>query len=175
MTGVEVIEVTGTIKWFDASKGYGFIRSDNADGDVMLHVSCLRAGGHERAIQGARVRANAYRREQGLQATRILELDDEISVDPAKLRQRTHVVVVPQSGWERVRVVWFSRVRGFGFVSLCDGSPDIFVHMETVRQWNFTELRTGQIVKIRWGMGEKGRMVSHLRPDRMTMEEHPHA
>ena len=40
--GLEVFEVAGAIKWFDASKGYGFIVPDNGLGDILLHVTCLR-------------------------------------------------------------------------------------------------------------------------------------
>ena len=48
-------EIAGTIKWFDISKGYGFIVPDNGLPDVLLHVTCLRAGGHQTAYEGARV------------------------------------------------------------------------------------------------------------------------
>src|SRR5262249_1582140 len=37
-----VIELTGVIKWFDVSKGYGFIVPDNGMPDILLHVTCLR-------------------------------------------------------------------------------------------------------------------------------------
>ena len=39
-------EIAGIIKWFDISKGYGFIVPDNGLPDVLLHVTCLRAGGY---------------------------------------------------------------------------------------------------------------------------------
>ncbi len=47
--GIEVFEVVGSIKWFDASKGYGFIVPDNGLADILLHVTCLRAGGFQTA------------------------------------------------------------------------------------------------------------------------------
>src|SRR5262245_42643532 len=47
--GVEVFEIAGAIKWFDVSKGYGFIVPDNGLADVLLHVTCLRAGGYQTA------------------------------------------------------------------------------------------------------------------------------
>ena len=50
-----LIELTGSIKWFDISKGYGFIVPDNGLPDILLHVSCLRRDGYQVAYQGARV------------------------------------------------------------------------------------------------------------------------
>ena len=50
-----LIELTGSIKWFDVSKGYGFIVPNNGLPDILLHVSCLRRDGYEVAYQGARV------------------------------------------------------------------------------------------------------------------------
>ena len=44
-TAVDLIEVTGVIKWFDVSKGFGFIVPDNGMPDVLLHVTCLRRDG----------------------------------------------------------------------------------------------------------------------------------
>jgi len=45
---------------------------------------------------------------------------------------------------------------------------DIFVHMETLRRFGFTELRPGQIVLVRYGRGPKGLMAAELKPDTMT-------
>ena len=56
---------------------------------------------------------------------------------------RTHVQVTPTSGLERAVVKWFNRLRGFGFLTRGDGTPDIFVHMETLRRFGITELRPG--------------------------------
>ena len=71
--GLEVFEIAGAIKWFDASKGYGFIVPDNGLADVLLHVTCLRAGGYQTAYEGARVHAEVLRRPKGMQAFRILD------------------------------------------------------------------------------------------------------
>ena len=56
---VDFIEVAGMIKWFDASKGYGFIIPDGGGEDVLLHVTCLRAGGFQTAYEGARIVAGS--------------------------------------------------------------------------------------------------------------------
>jgi CspA family cold shock protein len=45
---------------------------------------------------------------------------------------------------------------------------DIFVHMETLRRFGFTELRPGQTVLVRYGRGPKGLMAAELKPDSMT-------
>ena len=60
--GLEVFEIAGSIKWFDASKGYGFIVPDNGLPDVLLHVTCLRAGGYQTAYEGARVHCQVLKR-----------------------------------------------------------------------------------------------------------------
>ena len=165
-TGAAVIEVTGVIKWFDVSKGYGFIVPDNGMADVLLHVTCLRRDGFQTAYEGARVVCEALPRPKGLQAFRILSMDESTAIHPAQLPPpRTHVTVAPTSGLERALVKWFNRLRGFGFLTRGEGTPDIFVHMETLRRYGLTELRPGQTVLVRFGPGPKGLMATEVRPD----------
>jgi CspA family cold shock protein len=48
-TATDLIELAGVIKWFDVSKGFGFIVPDNGLADVLLHVTCLRRDGYQTA------------------------------------------------------------------------------------------------------------------------------
>jgi CspA family cold shock protein len=161
-----VIELTGVIKWFDVSKGYGFIIPDNGLPDILLHVTCLRRDGFQVAYEGARVVVEVLQRARGLQAFRILSMDESTAVHPAQMPPpRTHVSVTPTSGLERAQVKWFNRLRGFGFLTRGEGTPDIFVHMETLRRYGITELRPGQFVLVRFGPGPKGLMAAEVRPE----------
>lgn len=165
-TPVSVIELSGSIKWFDASKGYGFIVPDNGLPDILLHVTCLRRDGFQTALEGARVLCEVLQRPRGLQAFRILSMDESTAVHPAQNPPaRTHVNVTPTSGLERAQVKWFNRLRGFGFLTRGEGTPDIFVHMETLRRFGMAELRPGQTVLVRFGPGPKGLMAAEVRPD----------
>ncbi|MBI4273243.1 MAG: CspA family cold shock protein [Rhizobiales bacterium] len=165
-TAVNVIEVSGIIKWFDVSKGFGFIVPDNGMPDVLLHVTCLRRDGFQTAYEGARVICEVLQRPKGLQAFRVLSMDESTAIHPSQMPPaRTHVTVTPTSGLERAYVKWFNRLRGFGFLTRGEGTPDIFIHMETLRRYGLTELRPGQTVLVRYGPGPKGLMAAEVQPD----------
>jgi len=165
---VGLVEVTGYIKWFDVSKGYGFIVPDSGGLDVLLHVTCLRRDGYQTAYEGARIVVEALQRSKGMQAFRVVSMDESTAVHPSQLPPRTHVSVTPTSGLERAWVKWFNRLRGFGFLTRGEGTPDIFVHMETLRRYGLTELRPGQVVLVRYGDSPKGLMAAEVRPDTGT-------
>jgi CspA family cold shock protein len=161
---LDLILVSGRIKWFDVAKGFGFIVPDNGMPDVLLHVTCLRRDGHQSANEGARIVVEAVQRPRGLQAFRVVSLDESTAIHPSELPlPRTHVQVTPTSGLEAATVKWFNRLRGFGFLTRGEGTPDIFVHMETLRRYGIAELKPGERVFVRFGDGSKGLMAAEVR------------
>jgi cold shock CspA family protein len=116
-----VIELTGVIKWFDVSKGYGFIVPDNGLPDILLHVTCLRRDGFHTAYEGARVVVEVLQRPRGLQAVRVVSMDEATAIHPSQmLPPRTDATVAPTGGFERGQVKGLSFDSAYMFNALGD-------------------------------------------------------
>ena len=162
---VGLVEVAGRVKWFDISKGYGFIVPDSGEGDVLIHVTVLRRDGFQTIYEGARVVAEAQRRDKGLQVFRVLSVTpgegaQTSQLPPTRLRAQAASV----GGFEIVVVKWFNRARGFGFLTRGEGTEDIFVHMETLRRYGFADPQPGDTMLARFGPGPKGLLAAEVRP-----------
>ena len=173
--GLDLIEVSGRIKWFDVGKGYGFIVPDGDLPDVLLHVTCLRNDGFQTALEGARVVCEVQRHDRGYQAFRVISMDESTAtLDARQQPSRTYTEVKATSGLERAIVKWFNRTKGFDFLTRGEGTDDIFVHMETLRRFGMAELRPGQRVLVRFGSTGRGLMAAEIYADVGAPAHPPH-
>jgi CspA family cold shock protein len=63
--------IEGTVKWFNAGKGYGFISREGGE-DVFVHYSALQSDGFRSLDEGQRVECSVERGPKGLQATNVV-------------------------------------------------------------------------------------------------------
>ena len=117
--------VSGRIKWFDATRGFGFLVSEQFDGDILVHFSVLRDHGRRSLPEGALIECIVEQQERGLQARRIISIDlSEALPSPAQTVHRCRLTGPTARRWptrpatfEPVEVKWFNRVKGYGFVN----------------------------------------------------------
>jgi cold shock protein len=156
--------VEGHIKWFDATRGFGFLVSDQCEGDVLVHFSVLREHGRRSLPEGALVDCIAERQDRGLQARKIISIDLSQVLPgaarpsmPAADRGDRKSLADAAGPYEPVEVKWFNRVKGYGFVTRVEEPDnDIFVHMETVRSAGIGDLQPGDRLQARIAEGKKG-------------------
>jgi len=156
--------VRGQVKWFDPSKGFGFVVSDEGGPDILLHVNVLRNFGQSSVADGARVEVVTHRTERGVQAVEVISitpparddspvLTDFADMDPDKLREMP---------LEPARVKWFDKGKGFGFANVFGRPEDVFLHIEVLRQSGLADLQPGEAVAIRVIEGKRGRMAAEV-------------
>ncbi|MGF1757351.1 cold shock domain-containing protein CspD [Photobacterium sagamiensis] len=70
---------TGTVKWFNNAKGFGFICPEGGDGDIFAHYSTIQMDGYRTLKAGQQVNYNVQTGPKGFHASEIVPLEGEIA------------------------------------------------------------------------------------------------
>lgn len=155
--------VRGHVKWFDTTKGYGFVVADDGAGDILLHGNVLRVFGFTSVAEGAEIVLQVQVTERGRQAVEVVDI---VPV-PHPAGEQPAVPPPPEGAaagpLNPARVKWFDRVKGFGFVNIYGRTEDVFLHMETLRQYGYGEVVAGDVLAVRVTAGPRGPMVYEVR------------
>jgi CspA family cold shock protein len=152
--------VEGTVKWFNANKGFGFIIPADGTPDAFLPMAVLRRAGYEQIAEGASVTCEVGEGARGPIVTAMLHVDLSTAVASSGGHDRR--AAKPPNTIEGA-VKWFEPDKGYGFVAPDGGGPDVFVHITALRRSGIEIIAPGRRVRVEVVDGRRG-----LEADRIT-------
>ena len=156
--------VEAKVKWFNASKGFGFVTLADGSQDAFLPMAVLRRAGYEDVREGASISCEISAGAKGPLVTNVLNVDNSTAVisqgAAGGVDRRSPRSFTTVEG----TVKWFEAERGYGFITPDDGGKDVFIHITALRRSGVTELGAGQRVRVEVIDGRKG-----LEADRITL------
>jgi CspA family cold shock protein len=152
-------ELKCIVKWFNPSKGFGFVMPEGVDEDIFLHFSVLDTAGYQYLSPGDEVNCIVGIGNKGRQVGKIMEVQPaRQSPGPYQFGYRPAQPVSPLQETEG-EVKWFNTIRGFGFVTPDDGGRDIFVHASVLRRLGLQKIYPGQRVRMQATNSDRGRQA----------------
>jgi CspA family cold shock protein len=161
--------VKGRVKWFDATKGFGFVISDEGGPDILLHSNVLKDFGQSSVIEETVVEVEVVSTKRGAQASKVLSITPPI-IDEEEAHRLTAAFCgdISKDAYNEelspARVKWFDKSRGFGCINTFKDKEDVFVHIEVLRAYGLSELESGEAVSVKTAQGNRGRMAIEIRP-----------
>jgi CspA family cold shock protein len=154
-----VRRVEATVKWFNASKGFGFVTMTDGSPDAFLPMAILRRAGYDDVREGASITCDVGAGAKGPLVTSVLSIDLSTAVAPSLADDRRGLR--PSSTLEGA-VKWFEPDKGYGFISPDGGGKDVFIHITALRRSGIEALSPGQRVRVEVVDGRKGLEADHI-------------
>ncbi|MXQ06951.1 cold shock domain-containing protein [Alphaproteobacteria bacterium GH1-50] len=155
--------VSGTVKWFDPTKGFGFVVAEGGGPDILLHANVLRNFGQSSVADAAGIEIIIQETARGIQAVEVLRIDPPAGEDDAVAPEGEIAEPVDLSlPLEPARVKWFDKAKGFGFANVFGRDEDVFLHIEVLRRSGLADLQPGEAVSLRVVDGKRGRMATQV-------------
>jgi cold shock protein len=154
--------VDATVKWFNPSKGFGFVTLSDGTQDAFLPMATLRRAGYEDVSEGSLITCEVSAGVKGPLVTTVLNIDSSTAVaSPAGGGDRRGARAATTLDGA---VKWFEPDKGYGFISPDGGGKDVFIHITALRRSGVNALGPGQRVRVDVVDGKKG-----LEADRVTL------
>jgi cold shock protein len=146
--------VDATVKWFNASKGFGFVTLSDGTQDALLPMAILRRAGYEDAPEGALISCEVGAGAKGPLVTNVLNIDNSTAVarEGGGFDRRPSRPSTTLEG----AVKWFEPDKGYGFIAPDGGGKDVFIHITALRRSGVNALESGQRVRVDVVDGKKG-------------------
>lgn len=156
--------VSGTVKWFDPSKGFGFVVADAGGPDILLHANVLRNFGQSSVADAAGIEVVVQKTARGIQAVEVLSIAPPAGQieGAAEVGGEIGEPVDLSLPLEPARVKWFDKSKGFGFANVFGRPEDVFLHVEVLRRSGLADLQPGEAVSLRVVEGKRGRMATQV-------------
>ncbi len=146
-TAASSVACDGVVKWFNAEKGYGFVKPKDGGRDVLLHISALKDAGQLNISEGTLVvYETGFREGKGSFVAKLIS----IGTSPATAKFHRE-----EEDWVRTTVKWFKKDKGYGFLAPGDGLGDLFIHLSVVERCGETDLSQGQSVEAKPGKNKR--------------------
>jgi len=150
---------TGTVKWFNSSKGFGFITPDDGGEDLFVHQTEIKSEGFRTLQEGEKVGYEPIEDKGKMKAVNVTSTDGGAvkggsgggggrgrgggRQQPRKWPEG----VSPSDGKQIGAVKWFNSEKGYGFIAPAAAGEDLFVHQSAINAAGFRSLMEGEEVR----------------------------
>ena len=158
LPGSEIKPVKLHLKWFNGTKGFGFLVPEDESFDAFLHITTLQEAGLHFLGEGAVLLCTIFDGDKGKQVKEVVGVIEQGTVNMMpEINEEDGTFTM--SGL----VKWYKPEKGFGFIIPDDGMKDVFIHKSLLDKLEIEELEAGQRVRVTLKSVDKGREAVDLK------------
>jgi CspA family cold shock protein len=160
--------VKAVVKWFNATKGFGFVQLSEGAPDAFLHISVVERTGNRDLAEGTSIVCDLMQGRKGLQVAEIHSVEGGGGRPSSSGYGQGGGHGGGYGGGHGATEViegtvkFFNTEKGFGFVIPDNGGKDIFVSGRTLERYGLSALQPNQRVRLHTRMGQKGPMAEQV-------------
>lgn len=153
-------DVVVVVKWYNSTKGFGFVQFGDGSPDAFLHVSVVQQSGMDDLPEGTRLVCDISDGPKGPQVASVVRVE-ALGNGRADSRRASGGHASPGEALEGT-VKFFNPDKGFGFVTPDGGGKDVYFSARTLERLGVNGLQPQQRVRLHARMGQKGPMADRI-------------